>query len=226
MTENYIEEIKESIRRRARKRVPIQFIREHICKEFYIGGNSLNKMSPNDIDVFPVNDNDFSISPFSESSKVGLEIICKTKNATTTHIRYKGEYFTIQFCNYYHESLESLVNSFDFSHIQVGLHVQNDHLYSSNVYFTDDYLKSKAIESTEYTKSDYPLSSLIRLIKSGKSYIFSMIKIINDIIDRGFIDYNDFKDQLEAVDLGLLPEKFEDVELKDLWELFNLLKKS
>ena len=87
-------------------------------------------------------------------------------------------------------------------------------------------------EKSYFTSSDYPLSSLIRLQKyvergkfAGKSWIWDAIKILTAIIRRGFEDYEDFKDQLDAVDLGLLPEDFQGADnggvLADFFELLR-----
>lgn len=231
MDEVRIEEIKNVIRKRIEKRVPIGFIQRNIMKNFYVGGNSLNRVSPNDIDIFPVKGNYFSIHNFSDDKYNYLKVLSKTKNAVTTKIVWDGEPYTVQFCHYAHESLESLVNSFDFSHIQVGVYISEGQCkYTYPVYFTDNYLQSKIEENTKYVGSEYPLSSLIRSFKyvkrkdfSGKSYIMSVISIINDIIERKFYNYEDFKDQLDAVDLGLVPENLKDVENSDLLKLFHLL---
>ena len=45
------------------------------------------------------------------------------------------------------------------------------------------------------------------------------VKILIDIIKRGFINYKDFKDQLNAIDLAYVEDNDE------LMELFNLLRK-
>jgi len=225
----------ETITHRINSRIPIRFLKQHISESFYIAGNSLNRGNPNDIDLFPSDGNPFSVSNeiWTEDGQTkSIKILSKTKNAITTNIHVDGNSYIVQFCNYIHPSLEDLVNSFDFSHVQVGAHVNGLHDTDYKIYFTDDYVKSKLIESTEYTKSEYPLSSLLRTFKyhkrndfSGKSYFMSVFKILNDIIDRGFRDYHDFKDQLDAIDLGLLPEDFKELDMKILVELFGKLRK-
>jgi len=50
------------------------------------------------------------------------------------------------------------------------------------------------------------------------------LTILHDIVDRGFADYNDFKNQLDAVNLGLVPEDLDGC--KDiLRKLFDVLLK-
>jgi len=228
-------DIEQTIKDRVRKRVPFELFRALGIDEFYVGGNSLNRQAPNDIDIFPVNgkfiyNNDF----IKVLGEIGGEVITKTKNAAT--IRFKDQ--TIQFCNYHHDSLRSLVESFDFSHIKLGVKIccndvdANLVYYIDDVYISNDWKNARQKESTEFTGSAYPLSSLIRSYKymkrgdfAGKSYMWETLKILVDMVKRGFSDYDDFKDQLDAVDLGLLPEDMKDMDKSVLSELFDLLRR-
>lgn len=236
-----VEKMEKLIRNRIDKRIPVQFIMEHIIPEFYVAGNCLNKDKPNDIDIFPVHDIVIDVCEgkflFKEKDFVELKVVSKTRNATTAIAHFPdGKKYTLQFCNYFHPSLQELVESFDFSHVQVGAKISFDMPTGEcssgyPVYFSDAYVESKLLQSTKYTGSQYPLSSLIRIIKyinrgdfSGKSYIHSVFSIINEVAKRGFKDYDDFKDQLDAVDLGMLPEDFKDVEGSDIINLFHTLK--
>lgn len=216
------------IRQRIYQRVPIEQIRAAGIGSFYVAGNSLNKQPPNDIDIFPVD----SYFTREQSQKLG-GIVSETKNATTIKVPFNntlhhqtvdgsneievaGKTVTVQLCNYHHENLEKLVNSFDFSHIQIGALVDLNQQGSSVnivVYYTKAYEDAKMMQSTEYVGSEYPLSSLIRAFKyakrgdfAGNSHIFSVFKVLTDVIHRGFDDFDDFKNQLDAIDLGLVPE--------------------
>ena len=183
-------------------------------KPFILAGGALCSGKVNDYDIYPVYGNPFdteTISTFiTESDEIlkWCEIICKTKNALT--VKVDGQVF--QFCNYCKPSLKELIESFDFSHCQVGVMFKGDGEppHADGVYYTEDFVVSNVTNNTTYTGSKYPLSSLIRTVKyakrekfAGKSYATAIIEILKDIITRGFDDYDDFKDQLDAIDLGL-----------------------
>lgn len=224
------------IRQRIYQRVPILQMQKAGILHFYVAGNSLNKLAPNDIDVFPVHG---SFTKW-QAEKLGT-IVSETRNAITVkvnventlhhqngedqnEIKVSGKVVTIQLCNYNHENLEKLVKSFDFSHIRIGAEIDTTGSVSQ-IYYAQDYIDSKICQSTEYIGSEYPLSSLIRAFKyakrgdfAGNSHIFSVFKVLTDIIHRGFKNYDDFKDQLDAIDLGLVPENKEELENSGLSE--------
>jgi hypothetical protein len=196
-------------------------------KNFYMAGNSMNKEPPHDIDIFPV----LKAKTIHDlASKLDSdEIICLTKNALTI----KSEPVAIQICSYHHKSLKELVESFDFAHIQIGVKVKldGDNIKIEQVCLTDDFVVSHTIGRTYYTGSVYPLSSLIRVSKykqqgafDGASHIIEIIKCLNDVVSRGFESYEDFKDQIDAVDLGLVATDVEDTK-DDLMRLYHLLIK-
>jgi len=140
----------------------------------------------------------------------------------------------VQLCFYPQPTLKALVDSFDFAHIQVGVHIHIGDVDGlsiatvSSVYHTEAWVTSHAMQTTWYTGSEYPLSSLLRSIKyasrgdfAGKSYIPSAINILKGIIKRGFSGYEDFKDQLDAVDLGLIEKDLEGCNISELFELLR-----
>jgi hypothetical protein len=51
-----------------------------------------------------------------------------------------------------------------------------------------------------------------------------MLRILYDIVDVGFKDYEDFKDQIDAVDLGLIDSPTAELQ-ESLSELFQNLRK-
>lgn len=151
-----------------------------------------------------------------------------SKNAVTYDIG--GELF--QFCRHKKPTLMELLQSFDFAHCQIGCkaRVLGESLAVYDVQWTTAYGESRIVNASWFTGSEYPLSSLIRVAKYRTSGIMSNGSAIRATIDalaatvkRGFKDYGDFKDQLDAVDLGLVPEDLNDVERSSLLELFNLL---
>ncbi|MHB1334485.1 MAG: hypothetical protein ACYCXQ_00825 [Candidatus Humimicrobiaceae bacterium] len=194
-------------------------------QEFLIGGNSLNNPSrKTDIDIFPQSKEKFDLLTFLFRDY----LIFQTKNAST----FSLDGLKVQICNYTFPILKDLVNSFDYSHIQIGVRVQNNSV--EQVYFTDEYLESRIIGNSDYMGSNYPLSSLIRALKykeygelSKGRMIISVLSALADVVERGFVDYPDFKDQLDAVDLGILPEELKEFEGKKdkLTQLFDLLVK-
>jgi hypothetical protein len=190
-------------------------------RDFYVGGNSLNRASPNDIDIYPTSPTSFY---GLDANRDSLRLLARTKNATT--INLNGS--IVQFCNYQKDSLKDLVESFDYAHIQVGARICD--MQVIEVYFTEGWVNSHVLESTWFVGSEYPLSSLIRAFKyhergnfAGKSYIPSVLDTLCAVIERGFSSYQDFKDQLDAVDLGLLPEELSEVERGPLLRLYTLL---
>jgi len=211
-------QIEDMMRKRLERRVPWEWLKEREIDRVYVGGGCMNRGEPNDIDLFPVRKDQFKGVDTSEA-------IAVTASASTFIVGKTP----VQLCNYHHNSLEELVKSFDFAHIQIGARV---HVATKNVeqlYYTDDWSRSHALETTWYTGSAYPLSSLIRLIKyikrdlfPGRSYIMSIVSILNDVIERGYENYGDFKDQLDAIDLGLLEDEY---SREDLLKLFSMLRK-
>ncbi len=204
--------------------------------EYYIAGNSLNKDKPNDFDVYPSCESfDFKAIKKRLKSFDGAYVTCETRNALTVNI--SGS--IVQFCNYKKNTIQQLIESFDFAHIQVGavIHIcwepgdpedggGYSNSYVQSVWVTEDYESAHIIGTTWYTGSDYPLSSLIRCIKYAQrntyanrfEYKADILMILSDIINRGYKDYADFKDQLAAVDLLLLEEQ----ECKAAFRLFNI----
>lgn len=189
--------------------------------ELYIGGGCLtNKVS--DIDVFPVTD---TIPDLIRD----VTLVARSRNART----YLGAEYPIQLCSYSKPSLKELVDSFDYAHIQVGAKIElSPTRRVVEVYVSDNFIKANAVNTTWFTGSEYPLSSMIRAGKyyakdriTRGDYIRCVIDTMVTVIRRGYKDYPDFKDQLDAVDLGLLPEELEEVERATLVELFELLRK-
>jgi len=190
-------------------------------KEFYLAGSSLTEIC-NDVDLFPISEFPVSTIP----SKFGNFLISKTPNATTFRLPNN---VVVQLCNHHKPTLESLVNSFDFTHIQVGAKCTPDTV--NRVYFTDGFISANALGDTEYTGSDYPFASMIRLFKYHKrnqisrfNLIRSVVDIMIDIQNRGFADWEDYQKQINGIDPGLITS-FEEFQNTRFFQFFDLLRR-
>ena len=224
-----LEDIKNSVHKTLSNRV--KFVSEKITGllkqedygTIYLAGGALTG-SISDVDLFPT-----SKKPL-DFLRTRAPILSETRNATTL----EWEPWPVQLCYYAHDSLEKLVESFDYAHVQAGAELicfENKFLINS-IYFTPNFLKAHASDTTWFCGTEFPLSSVVRAGKYYKKgvmsrgvYIRSVIAALNAMIRRGFLDYEDFKNQLDAVDLGLLPEDFKEIEYSPLRELFEILKK-
>lgn len=187
--------------------------------DYFIAGSCVSTDNANDIDIYPAGDLEFIIPSANRVHTASLNAVTIDNNPP------------LQFCRYKKPDLTSLINSFDFSHVQAGAHICNKEVKS--VAWTDSYLYAGASRASDFEGSEYPLSSAIRLLKyhkrgeiSQRGAMVAMIKIIEAIVARGFKDYNDFKDQLDAVDLGLVPNDIEKIGHDGLKELFERLVRS
>lgn len=201
---------------------------------YYVAGNSCNADKPNDFDIYPDYGGTFDFDDIiSRVESLKGYVVCNTRNALTVNM--SGT--VLQFCNYYKHDLTELVSSFDFAHIQIGIHVEIDwepgdpedgggYNWSTitTVEYTHDWELAHLAQTTWYTGSDYPLSSLIRITKyfqrgayaNKYEYKKDIMNILKDIIGRGYADYKDYKDQLAAIDLLLL----EPEEKETAWNLY------
>lgn len=203
---------------------------------YFIAGNSCNASTPNDFDLYPLRGEDFDFSGIkSRIEAVNGYVVCETKNALTCNISGK----IVQFCRYKKKDLVELIESFDFAHIQIGCKVHIDwrpgdfeddpggyeRSVIKEVAYTPNWEQAHLLETTWYTGSEYPLSSLIRVMKyfqrgayaNKHEYKTDVLLILNNIISRGYKDYADYKDQLAAIDLMLL----EPSESEAAWKLFQ-----
>lgn len=225
--------IKNVIRERMDKRLCSVYSAIAICLSYkyhgyFVAGNSCNASTPHDFDLYPWCNDKFDFEGIkSRIDSVGGYVIIETRNALTVNIGGK----VIQFCDYWKSDLISLIESFDFAHIQIGVAVNiewgsdgYEHSAIEYVEYTDNWQRAHMLETTWYTGSDYPLSSLLRTVKYFQrgcyankfEYNKDIINILNNIISRGYKDYKDYKDQLAAIDLLLL----EPEEREAAWDLY------
>lgn len=236
-----INNIKNEIRERMEQRLKSVYSAIAICLSYghdgyYVAGNSCNASAPHDFDIYPRGQEFDFFDIKSRIESVGGHVVIETRNALTVNISGK----VIQFCNYNKPDLVKLIESFDFAHIQIGVAVdiewrpggengpddRGGYEFSrvARVEYTEDWVQAHLLETTWYTGSEYPLSSLLRTTKyfqrgayaKKHEYKKDILNILNDIISRGYKDYQDYKDQLAAVDLLLL----EPAEKKAAWDLF------
>lgn len=151
----------------------------------------------NDIDVFFYNSRDYgnAVDALSSSYKY-----FETPNCVT----FKANFVKVQLCKYCYPTMQRLIESFDFAHVQIAYDI-----FSQEVTYTEQAKDAFISHTTTFTGSDYPLSSLIRVSKyyergriQGRGLIGEVLLIFKAILERGFEDYEDFKDQLNAVDLN------------------------
>lgn len=196
--------------------------------EYWVAGSSLLKDKPNDFDLYC--EEGFNFNDIEKNIKLvpNTNIVSKSINCITVKIKDT----VVQFCRYHAPTLIELIYSFDFAHCQIGIGIKSFYNREGNAAFllkdkleyTPNWEKAMLTQSTFYIGSDYPLSSLLRINKykerglyNATSYKVDVLKVCADIINRGFASYDDFKDQLAAIDLLLFSEAEEDAAYK----LFN-----
>lgn len=151
----------------------------------------------NDVDVFFYNSRDYCNAV--AALKQGYKYF-ETNNCVTINTSYRK----VQLCKYIYPTMKQLIESFDFAHVQIAYDI-----FTQDVAYTEQAKESFISRTTTFTGSEYPLSSLIRLNKyyergriQGRGLIGEVLLIFKAILERGFKDYEDFKDQLNAVDLN------------------------
>lgn len=195
--------------------------------DVWVAGGALIR-DGNDVDLFAADGWSVVIPRIAGCANVAVK--SQTKNATTIKI---GETL-YQLCDYKKQTLLELITSFDFAHCQIGCCAKFDGagVIASGVEWTEQFALSRQVASSWFVGSEFPLSSLIRAAKYRTSgilttgaHIRAVIDILAAVVRRGFVGYEDFKNQLDAVDLGLVPEEFNEVGRSDLMDLFKMLNK-
>lgn len=181
-------------------------------KPFLLAGGALCGDEVHDFDLYPDVEGPFSIAEVKDAVRApdsGASLLFESANALTVKLHDKNQ--VVQFCTYRKPSLEDLVKSFDFSHIQVGIRFRGNGCFPfhEHVFYTDGFVVANVTRRTAYTGSEYPLSSLMRLLKYHKrgkltkaEAAQAAFRIMKDVVDRGYESYADYKDQLDAIDLG------------------------
>lgn len=201
-------------------------IENNISSVILAGGGLLSDFD--DLDLFA----DSSDSENSEAFRLAISAIkFNTFNAASTTING----IKVQLCKYKKDSLKSLVDSFDFAHCQIGVKLsisKNGNITANESYISDNFKEAMIQQTTWYVGSEYPIASLIRLFKikdkikiSRVDLAGNTIKILNDIYTLKLLSYEDFKNQLDAVDLNLNIESISGYE-NDCLRLFKNLQQT
>lgn len=188
--------------------------------EFWVAGSSLLRPTPNDYDIYSSIGFDFNDIKNRAKSFDNVHVLWESRNALTLIINGTK----VQFCNYRKHTLQELIDSFDFAHVQIGITVSIEwepgkpedgsgfkHVVYGKIQTTQNWCNAMFEQESKYTYSEYPLSSLLRVHKYRQRDWLSayqsktcILKTLTDVLQRGYRDYDDFKDQLLAVDLRLL----------------------
>ena len=189
-------------------------------KEIAIAGGSLLDAEPHDFDVYAATcGSRLNLNLVKSNAKrEGWTYVTETKNALTMKDQQGRTY---QFCTFCRPNPQELVAAFDFAHCQVC--VSNYGVHGDwKAYYTDNFLQAMAAQRTFFVSSPYPMGALCRVVKyakygyygqNGRAWIRDVFKILDSFVKRGFKDYDDFKDQVDSVDLG-----FEGPEAWALWK--------
>lgn len=211
------------LKTRARRLRVAKQIGEILGTRFLLAGGALTKDdNPKDFDIYGV---DAPIAMAAVEDRVQCHeatrgYVSKTQNAITANIY--GQ--TVQFCSYFKPTPQETVAAFDFAHCMAGAVFGADGTLE-DVVSTDDFWLSENNETTWYTGSEYPLSSLMRLMKFHKRGLFkdnthktAAVRILCEIVKRGFKDCDDFRDQCASIS-----ESFKDYNSVDAEYLYSLL---
>ena len=192
---------------------------------FILAGGAVCGDKVSDFDLYAVKGHEFDLGAIElKAEGLDVETLARTRNALTVELPNRQ---VVQFCRYCRPSLEELVKSFDFTHIQAGITFPGygDGPNSGDAYCTEGFIAAALTRSTEYVASEYPFSSIVRagkylsrgrLTRVGAAK--AVAKALADFLRRGFRDYADFKDQLDAIDLSL-------EECKEASELYEAVRK-
>ena len=206
---------------RLKRRVDIKTLYDIVGHRYTVAGGAILASEPHDYDIYATDKNEpLDLDAIQEKAEAcGWKKVCMTRNALTLRDP-NGRIF--QFCTYAKCDTSELVRTFDFAHCQAGIDVR--YMFGDKPFCTfhctSSFMQAMLLQKTFFVGSDYPTSSLIRLVKyvkrglypARRDYLADMLRILTAIIDRGFADYDDFKDQLDAIDLN-----YDGEEVSDLW---------
>lgn len=208
------------VQRRVQGKVAQLFIDNHVKSVILAGGALLREFS--DLDFYPTEEHK---EPFDALVKSQVRI---TKNSASLVV----DGTLVQLCRYFKAKPEQLIASFDYTHCQIAALIRfvDEGGMTVDIHKTAGFTAAMESETTAFTGSEYPLASMARLFKVAQKRNLSrvdtagtMVRVMCAILERGYKDWDDFKDQLDAVDLRLGIEDLAGYE-DDCKRLFELVK--
>ena len=212
------------LRERAGRLLSPKVVADVLEQPFVLAGGAMRSAEPRDYDIFGY-DKPINLSEVECRCRKRTDIIVLTTTDNAVTVDCKGQ--IIQFCKHFKPTALELVDSFDFSHVQAGV-VFNGEGGIVNAECTRVFEGVELYHETPcYMGSEYPLSSLARLVKfekrgdflpsGGDVFIAQIMAIFCDIVKRGFTNEEDFYAQCAAISSSL--------DGIDPMELYDLLKK-
>jgi hypothetical protein len=210
---------------------------------FYLAGNSLNGTTVHDLDLWsPSGWHCLPSRPKQVTGAIpGLVELYDSDRAKT--VDYQGN--IVQFCYDEFPSMLELACSFDWAHVEVGVHIRrlssfmaagDDHhrRNHSEVFCSDNWELSRLIGQTWFTSNtDFPANSLFRMGKylryesDGGPRVMvgpSIIAILIQIGERGFHSIADVEEQLAGISEGVPIRREQAQRLLDLFHKNSPLK--
>lgn len=205
---------------RMKRRIDLNELYGIIGNRYTIAGGAILAQEPHDYDIYATDQHEplDLLAIQANAEKRGWTKVSQTKNALTMR-DLRGRIF--QFCTYAKCDTSDLIRTFDFAHCQAGIDVTlREYKPFCLFHCTSEFMQAMMLQKTFFVGSEYPLSSLIRLVKyvkrglypTRRDYMADIFRIMTAIVDRGYSDYEDFKDQLDAIDLN-----YEGEEAAVLW---------
>ncbi len=201
-----MKDIIETLRMRATRLRNRELIARILGQPYILAGGAMRAAEPRDYDIYGVQHkiDTFLMQDICRNTP-GVDFVTRTNNALT--VKIEGQ--IVQFCKYFKPTPKELVESFDFTHVQAGAVINNSGEITDVVY-TNGFEKVENLSiAIEYTGSEYPLSSLKRLIKFlrrgdfkdvGDDYVMgNVLRILCDVVKRDFSSWADFRDQCASI---------------------------
>jgi len=203
-------DVNKILRERAERLQYAGVIGNILGQPFILAGGAMRSDEPRDFDIFGC-DKPIDLAETKRKCERDRRVCLLTHTDNAVTIELYGQ--TVQLCKHFKGTPMALIRSFDFSHVQAGA-VFTSLGVVGEVVFTGHFHDVEAYSYTpQYLGSEYPLSSLVRLVKfkergdfagENEDYFFGqLLSILCDIVKRGFRDEDDFRDQCVAISAAL-----------------------